>query len=115
MLLPDSVETISAGAFAECEKLQRVILGSESKLKEIGSKAFLNCRKLDDDFVPSGVKVAADAFQGVNPDEPTPETPKPNGGGSGKNSGGGLPVAHAHYKGPAGPDYDRPRDRDLLS
>lgn len=106
VLLPDSVETISAGAFAECEKLQMVILGSESKLKEIGSKAFLNCRKLDTDFVPNGVKVAADAFQGVNPDDPTPQTPKPNGGGSGKSSGG-LPVAHAHYNGPHGPDYDQ--------
>lgn len=107
VLLPDSVETISAGAFAECEKLQMVILGSESKLKEIGSKAFLNCRKLDTDFVPNGVKVATDAFQGVNPDDPTPETPKPNGGGGGKSSSGGLPVAHAHYNGPHGPDYDQ--------
>lgn len=107
VFLPDSVETISAGAFAECEKLQRVILGEDSKLKEIGSKAFLNCRKLDTDFVPAGVNVAADAFQGVNPDEPTP-TAKPNGGGGGgKSSGGGLPVAHAHYNGPHGPDYDQ--------
>ena len=76
VVIPDSVEVISAGAFAECTKLKLVILGENSKLKEIGSKAFLNCKKLSIDFVPEGISVAADAFEGVAAAEPTP-TPTP--------------------------------------
>ena len=76
VVIPDSVEVISDGAFAECVKLRLIILGEKSKLKEIGSKAFLNCKKLNIDFVPEGISVAADAFEGVAAAEPTP-TPTP--------------------------------------
>ena len=78
VVIPDSVEVISPGAFAECTKLKLVILGDNSKLKEIGSKAFLNCKKLSIEFVPEGISVAADAFEGVAAAEPTP-TPTPAG------------------------------------
>ena len=71
VVLPDTVEKIGARAFAECEKLREVVLSTESKLKEIGSQAFLNCKKLNTGFVPEGVQVAGDAFDGIDPPEPT--------------------------------------------
>ena len=76
--LPDSVETISNGAFAECTKLEKVRLSDQTHLKEIGSHAFLNCKQLDTSFVPDGVRVADNAFEGAGkpPEEPTP-TPTP--------------------------------------
>ena len=78
VVLPNSVEIISEGAFAECKKLKLVILNEETKLKEIGSKAFLNCTKLYLDFVPEGCTVAEDAFEGAGPEpSPVPETPAP--------------------------------------
>ena len=63
--LPDSVEKISNGAFAECTKLEKVRLGSQTHLQEIGNHAFLNCRQLDTTFVPDGVRVADNAFEGA--------------------------------------------------
>ena len=82
VVLPNSVEVISAGAFADCKKLKLVVLNEETKLKEIGSKAFLNCKKLNVEFVPEGCSVAADAFEGVDAAVtptpiPTEETPTP--------------------------------------
>lgn len=76
VILPDSVRVIEKKAFADCTALKKVELGTKSKLKEIKSKAFLNCGKLDTSFVPKGVKVAGDAFEGTS--EPT-RTPKPTG------------------------------------
>ena len=82
VIMPDSVEIIGECAFADCKRLKAIVLSDESKLKEIRSKAFLNCKKLKTDFVPDGVKVAADAFEGAGPEEtptmtPAPETPTP--------------------------------------
>ncbi len=108
VILPDSVEKIEKRAFAECVKLKKVVLGAETRLKKIGKKAFLNCRKLNKSFVPDGVKVAQDAFEGVpepgETPEPTPEpTPAPYGGGGG---GGGHVQPHSMNTVPEGPDYD---------
>ena len=73
--LPDSVEKISKGAFAECTKLEKVNLSDKTRLQEIGDHAFLNCRKLDTSFVPDGVRVAQNAFEGAG--KTTEETPTP--------------------------------------
>jgi len=86
VVLPNSVEVISAGAFADCKKLKLVVLNDETKLKEIGSKAFQNCSKLNLNFVPEGCSVAEDAFEGAGPaptptPTPVPETETPGPGG----------------------------------
>ena len=57
VVLPNSVEVISQEAFADCKKLKLIVLTEDTKLKEIGSKAFLNCIKLNRDFVPEGCTV----------------------------------------------------------
>ena len=104
--LPDSVRKIGKRAFAECEILSRVKLGKKSKLEEIGKLAFLNCPNLHTNFVPDGVKVAKDAFEGAGTNVPTP-TPKPvtpHYGGGGGGSGSHIP--HSKGTGEAGPDYD---------
>ena len=104
--LPDSVRKIGKRAFAECEILSRVKLGKKSKLEEIGKLAFLNCPNLHTNFVPDGVNVAKDAFEGAGTNVPTP-TPKPItphfGGGGG---GGGPTIPHSRGTATQGPDYD---------
>ena len=117
--LPDSVEKIGKEAFAGCVKLEQVKLTKKSKLKEIGSHAFKDCKKLDTGFVPKGVKVAKNAFEGAGQKPkktpkptpkptPTPEptpAPKPRmGGGGGGSSGTKIP--HSRWKDTPGPDYD---------
>ena len=110
--LPDSVEKIGKEAFAECKKLEKVKITKKSKLKEIGKHAFLNCKYLNIKFVPKGVKVAKDAFEGAGTKSPTSKpkptaTPKPQpfyGGGGGGSSGPRIP--HSKGSGKAGPDYD---------
>ena len=78
VVLPNSVEVISQEAFADCKKLKLIVLTEDTKLKEIGSKAFLNCIKLNRDFVPEGCTVAEDAFEGAAPaPSQVPETPTP--------------------------------------
>ena len=117
VVLPDSVEKIGKNAFADCKNLKKVVLTENSRLKEIKSKAFLNCAKLSSSFVPDGVKVASDAFQGAKdaPADPateepeTPSTPKPPSGGGGGGGGGGgykYGIIHTPNTVPAGPDYD---------
>ena len=63
--LPDSVEKIDKEAFSGCVKLEKVKLTKKSKLKEICAHAFKNCKVLDTSFVPKGVKVAKNAFEGA--------------------------------------------------
>lgn len=72
IVLPDTVEIIGTRAFAECPELRQVVLSRETTLKEIGEQAFLNCKKLDTGFVPEGVKVAENAFEGIDPPTPGP-------------------------------------------
>jgi len=114
VILPDSVRRIDKRAFANCTKLRTVVLTEKSKLQKIGKQAFLNCKKLDKSFVPEGVKVAEDAFEGVPEpgptdepgptEEPTP-TPEPDPG-PGPSGGGGHSHPHAKNTVPEGPDYD---------
>lgn len=122
VILPDSVEKIGKGSFADCPKLEKVKLTKKSKLKEIEKKAFRNCKKLDITFVPKGVKVAEDAFQGAGKanktpkptkkqdhtppptSTPTPVQPKPRPGGGGGSSGPKIP--HSKNNATVGPDYD---------
>ena len=42
--IPDSVESISAYAFCECDKIEKVVFGE--KLKNVGEAAFLGCAAL---------------------------------------------------------------------
>ena len=67
--LPDSVETIDSYAFADCVKLERVILGSDSALKTIGSHAFANDTLLDTGFVTDEMVVDYSAFAGTAPED----------------------------------------------
>ena len=74
--LPDSVQKIGKKAFAECTKLEKVKISKNSKLKEIGKQAFLNCKKLNISFVPDGVKVANNAFEGAGTKKTETDKPK---------------------------------------
>lgn len=51
--LPDTVQTLSSGAFSNCENLETVYLGRG--LKEIGNTAFMGCKKLKEVVLPEGV------------------------------------------------------------
>ena len=105
VVLPDSVEKIGKEAFANCKKLEKVKLGKKSKLKEIGKHAFLNCANLDPKFVPDGVKVAKNAFEGAGTKVETPEPVVPRyGGGGGGSSAPKIP--HGRGTETLGPDYD---------
>ena len=53
VVIPESVETIEAGAFQYCERLRKVtILGPA----DIGDEAFLSCDSLEDVYLADGVK-----------------------------------------------------------
>ena len=79
VMLPDSLEEIGSLAFAECPNLKEILISSDSELKLIGSKAFLNCKKISRAFAEQVEQVAEDAFEGVPEPTvvPTPVIPTP--------------------------------------
>ncbi len=118
--LPDSVEKIDKEAFSGCVKLEKVKLTKKSKLKEICAHAFKNCKVLDTSFVPKGVKVAKNAFEGAGKKpaktpkptlKPTPKptptpAPKPRMGGGGGGGSSEPRIPHSKWTETVGPDYD---------
>ena len=72
VILPDSLEEIREKAFADCPRLREVVLSSDSRLRAIGPKAFLNCVKIGREFAEKVESVAPDAFEGVPVITPEP-------------------------------------------
>lgn len=61
VVLPDSVQSVGYGAFADCTELQYVELGAG--LKSIGGYAFTSCGKLERVKFPEGMQtIAASLF-----------------------------------------------------
>ncbi len=71
VVLPDSVEEIQSAAFAGCTALQEIAFSSGNGLRIIGSRAFLNCRRLDQSFAYGVEQIAGDAFEEGPPAEET--------------------------------------------
>ncbi len=59
LVLPDSIEIIGTGAFAECKNLEKVTFGSG--LTELGSSAFSGCEKLDGVVLPEKLEMIGGA------------------------------------------------------
>ena len=55
--IPDSVTTIEKGAFMGCTNFKSVIFGENSSLVSIGEGAFRDCPLLETIFIPKGVGV----------------------------------------------------------
>lgn len=63
IVLPSSVETISATAFIKCQNLETVVFAEGSKLKTIGDKAFQYCSSLKEIVLPAGLEsIGLNAF-----------------------------------------------------
>ncbi len=63
----DGVTSIVGSAFVNCTNLETVIIGSGSKMTEIGNIAFQNCSSLTSFTVPLGVTaIGAQTFQGCS-------------------------------------------------
>ena len=82
-VLPDSVEEIGEGVFADCSNLKKVTRSANSRLSVLGEHAFAYCTKLDKTFAEGIDDQAENAFEGVPDTTPTPEpaqdaTPTPN-------------------------------------
>ena len=61
--IPDSIESISDYAFANCDNLQTVTISENSRLREIGDRAFCEDEQLDTLLIPDGVqKIGEYAF-----------------------------------------------------
>lgn len=56
--MPETVEQIADGAFADCSKLEEINMNSNVKV--IGAKSFYGCNKLKSILIPDGVKSIAD-------------------------------------------------------
>lgn len=54
IVLPDTVEEISANCFSNCKNLESIDLGKG--LKRIGKSPFMGCKKLKEVVLPKGVK-----------------------------------------------------------
>ena len=54
-MIPKSVTVINAGAFKNCQKLEKVTFVEGSELREIGYYAFDNCIKLKNIVLPKSV------------------------------------------------------------
>ncbi len=63
--IPSNVTSIDFSTFESCESLANVIFGSNSKLTEIGSRAFYNCSALTGIIIPANVtNINKEAFSG---------------------------------------------------
>ena len=63
LVLPESLENIGKGAFADCTGLKKIVI--PPGVKEIGPRAFAGCTALADVELASFVKIAPDAFEGT--------------------------------------------------
>ena len=61
LVLPESLENIGKGAFADCTGLKKIVI--PPGVKEVGACAFAGCTALADVELPPGVNVAPDAFE----------------------------------------------------
>ena len=57
LILPESIEEIGKFAFANCDKLKKVCLENNLKLKTIGVGAFTGCRKLQAVRLPENLEI----------------------------------------------------------
>ncbi len=55
VVIPDSVEVIGQNSFYGCNSLTQVIIGAESKLKEMGNNAFSGCDLLESIYLPASL------------------------------------------------------------
>ncbi|MDE6559566.1 MAG: leucine-rich repeat domain-containing protein, partial [Muribaculaceae bacterium] len=63
--LPETVTTISTGAFENCENLTTITIPEDSRLETIGDAAFNGCKNLETVTIPEGVTSIGDnAFSG---------------------------------------------------
>ncbi|MDO5381875.1 MAG: leucine-rich repeat domain-containing protein [Eubacteriales bacterium] len=62
VVLPEGVEVVSANAFENCKRLEKIEF--PSTLKRIENEAFLNCYNLKEAEFDNNVEVSADAFKG---------------------------------------------------
>ncbi|MGN0329532.1 MAG: leucine-rich repeat domain-containing protein [Lachnospira sp.] len=62
VVLPEGVEVVSANAFENCKRLEKIEF--PSTLKRIENEAFLNCYNLKEAEFDKNVEVSADAFKG---------------------------------------------------
>ena len=58
--IPDTIEAIYKGAFADCEKLQNVNMPETPKIKEINDFAFMDCKALENIVIPLTVEIIGD-------------------------------------------------------
>lgn len=67
IVIPESVEEICDGCFANCSRMYRVAFGASSSLKRIGREAFLGCSCLTDIHIPDSVEEICDkSFDGCS-------------------------------------------------
>lgn len=64
--VPADVEILGTDAFYGCTALKEVIFEEGSKLKEVKSRAFGNCKSLEKISIPECAKIYASAFYGCN-------------------------------------------------
>ncbi|MBE7085526.1 MAG: hypothetical protein E7366_00015 [Clostridiales bacterium] len=65
ILIPNNVKTIGRIAFAGCDNLKSVTFEEESKLKELGERAFSSCSNLEEITMPDSLQtIGYRAFEG---------------------------------------------------